>query len=228
MHLLKKRLGQPVQSATGPGTTTSRLFYIPEPNSKLKFLVDTGAVISLLPANALDRKWVDPALTLQAANGSIIKTYGRRTLSLNLGLRRDFPWSFTVADVATPILGFDFLSHYQLNINAARQLLVDSTTELKANGITSKEEALSPVFCLQSVPKEYQTLFQQHGKLLYPAKEADGPAHDITHHIITKGPPTNSRPRRLDQHKLKVARQEFERMMELGIIRPSKSPSLHT
>ena len=193
MHLLKKRLGQPVQSATGPGTTTSRLFYIPEPNSKLKFLVDTGAVISLLPANALDRKWVDPALTLQAANGSIIKTYGRRTLRLNLGLRRDFPWSFTVADVATPILGFDFLSHYQLNINAARQLLVDSTTELKVNGITSKEEALSPVFCLQSVPKEYQkTLVQQHGKLLYPAKEADGPAHDITHHIITKGPPTNS------------------------------------
>ena len=224
MYIFKKRVEQPVQSAAGSGSTTSRLFYIREPNTKLKFLVDTGAVISLLPASSANKKWEDPALTLQAANGSRIKTYGRHTLRLNLGLRRDFPWAFTIADVSSPILGMDFLSHYQLTINAARQLLVDSTTKLQVNGICCNEEAPSPVFSLHHVPAQYQAMLRQHSKLLHPAKEGDGPAHDVTHHIVTKGPPTSSRPRRLDQQKLKVARQEFERMMELGIIRPSKSP----
>ena len=118
----------------------------------------------------------------------------------------------------------DFLSHYRLTIDAARQLLVDSTTKLKVNGICCNEEAPSPVFSLHDVPASYQKLVQEHSKLLHPSKEGEGPAHDVTHHIVTKGPPTSSRPRRLDQQKLKVARQEFDRMMELGIIRPSKSP----
>ena len=145
-------------------------------------------------------------------------------MRLDLGLRRDLPWAFTVADVSGPILGIDFLSHYKLSIDAARQRLVDTTTELKVNGISCNEQALSPVFSLRHVPSQYQALVLQHIKLLHPPKEGEGPAHDVTHHIVTKGPPTSSRPRRLDQQKLKVAHQEFERMMELGIIRPSKSP----
>jgi hypothetical protein len=36
---------------------------------------------------------------LFAANGSPIPTYGWQTLTLNLGLRRDFTWRFVVADV---------------------------------------------------------------------------------------------------------------------------------
>ena len=34
--------------------------------------------------------------------------------SFNLGLRRDFPWQFVVADVQLPIIGVDLLSHYGL------------------------------------------------------------------------------------------------------------------
>ena len=48
--------------------------------------------------------------------------------------------------------------------------------------------------------------------------------HDFTHHIDTTGPPVSAHPRRWAPEQLKVAaRQEFEHMIELGIIRPSSS-----
>ena len=47
--------------------------------------------------------------------------------------------------------------------------------------------------------------------------------HDVTHHITTTGPPVSARTRRLAPERLKIARQEFDHMLQLGIIRPSCS-----
>ena len=47
--------------------------------------------------------------------------------------------------------------------------------------------------------------------------------HDITHHIATTGPPVSAHPRRLPPEKLKIAHQEFEHMLQEGIIQPSCS-----
>ena len=47
--------------------------------------------------------------------------------------------------------------------------------------------------------------------------------HDITHHIETTSAPVSARPRRLAPERLQVAKQEFEHMLQLGIIRPSSS-----
>ncbi len=47
--------------------------------------------------------------------------------------------------------------------------------------------------------------------------------HDVQHHIETTGPPVSTRPRRLAPERFKIAKQEFEHMMQLGIIQPSKS-----
>lgn len=53
----------------------------------LKFLIDSSAQISLLPATNLDRlKGVDK-LPLQAVNKSVSKTYGQKQIVLILGLR---------------------------------------------------------------------------------------------------------------------------------------------
>ena len=48
--------------------------------------------------------------------------------------------------------------------------------------------------------------------------------HNITHHIDTT---VSARPRILAADRLKEAKQEFEHMMQLGIIRPSWSSPLH-
>ncbi|KAG6458433.1 hypothetical protein O3G_MSEX010849 [Manduca sexta] len=51
------------------------------------------------------------------------------------------------------------------------------------------------------------------------------PKHNTVHHIrTTPGPPVSCTPRRLAPEKLKVARQEFELMLNNGIARPSDSP----
>jgi len=63
-----------------------------------------------------------------AANGSVIATYGTVTLQLNLGLRREFPWRFIIADVLQPIIGADFLAHYHLLPNMKKKKLIDGRT----------------------------------------------------------------------------------------------------
>lgn len=222
--IYKKLAGPSVASTAGVGHTDSRLFHIFDPLTKLKYLVDTGAVISLLPARyAATHKQADPAFQLQAANGSVIKTYGTKALKLSLNLRRDFTWDFTIADVTYPILGMDFLQHYQLGIDTPKHQLIDNVTSLKVNGILSKVDPISPVLCFQQVPEAYRQLLQDHQTIITPSKQVK-PSHDIQHHIVTKGPPVACRPRRLDNAKFQVAREEFDKMLQQGIIRPSKSP----
>ncbi|GFX08781.1 retrovirus-related Pol polyprotein from transposon opus [Trichonephila clavipes] len=48
--------------------------------------------------------------------------------------------------------------------------------------------------------------------------------HDVKHYIATKGPPVYSKARQLDSKKLETAKPEFKFMLDIDIIRPSKSP----
>ena len=73
-----------VTNVTGQ-TLSSRLFYVTDPSTSLRFLVDTGAEVSVMPPSAADRKHRQ-GLTLQAVNSSSITTYGSHSLSLGLGL----------------------------------------------------------------------------------------------------------------------------------------------
>ena len=75
-------------------------------------MIDTGAEVSVIPPRREDRKRGSTGLSLQACNKSPIKTFGMRSLTLNLGLRRTCQWIFIIADVETPILGVDFLHHF--------------------------------------------------------------------------------------------------------------------
>ena len=54
--------------------------------------------------------------------------------------------------------------------------------------------------------------------------DAAMPAHGVRHVVPTDGPPVFARSRRLDGEKLAVAKSEFQKMLTMGIIRPSSSP----
>ena len=47
--------------------------------------------------------------------------------------------------------------------------------------------------------------------------------HKTVHHIVTKVPPIHARSRRLSPCKLTIARNEFNKMLNMGIIRRSAS-----
>ncbi|CAE1308993.1 unnamed protein product [Acanthosepion pharaonis] len=49
-------------------------------------------------------------------------------------MRRDFTWTFTVANVKVPILGADFLAHYALAVHMNPRTLSDTTTNLRVLG----------------------------------------------------------------------------------------------
>ena len=54
---------------------------------------------------------------LSDANGSPIDTYGNKSLKLNIDMRRNYIWSFIIANVQTPILGAYFLANYNLAVH---------------------------------------------------------------------------------------------------------------
>ena len=103
--LIGKHPGQSLVATSATGRFSSRLFYITDRTTKPCFLIDTGAEVSLIPPCVPYHKYPAPheGFTLQAANGTTIPTYGRQSLTLNLGLRRTFQWIFILADVKQPI-----------------------------------------------------------------------------------------------------------------------------
>lgn len=197
----------------------NRLFVSDKTNHK-EFLVDTGANISVVPPT--NRKRATPCdLILYAANGSKIKTYGEQTLSLNLGLKRQFKWTFVVADVSRPILGADFLRHHKLMIDLHSRKLIDKITQAttKAHVTNCDQPSISTTDSTTS----YHDILAEFPDITSPSVYKEAAKHNVRHHITTNGPPVWSRPRPLNPEQFRAAKAEFERMMDLGICRPSNS-----
>ncbi|CAE1267091.1 unnamed protein product [Acanthosepion pharaonis] len=200
-----------------------RLLFVSDRATGTRFLVDSGAQISLIPATRADKLKGPHKLTLQAVNKSLIQTYGQRCLTLNLGLRRVFPHFFILADVEKAILGADFLHKFGLLIDVHRRCLTDPKTNTQSPGAIHNLIPLCPTVANTEDNPMSCELLQKFESITKPAFHKDILPHNITHYIATSGPPVHSRPRRLAPEKLSVAKAEFTQMMELGIIRPSKS-----
>ena len=224
MHQVGKPPGQQLAATSSAGHPTSRLFYVTDRSTKMQFLVDTGAEVSAVPRSRLQSRSLRQGPGLQAVNNTTIATYGTCSLTLDFGLRRQFRWVFVIADVSKPILGADFLKHYGLLVDMRAQRLTDSVTHLKVQGMTSSVTSSLVLSLLPQQPmSDYERILREFPSITRPYNNDVEIKHDVTHHIETKGPPVCARPRRLPPERLKIARQEFEHMMELGIVRPSSS-----
>ncbi|BHF58900.1 hypothetical protein SprV_0100185500 [Sparganum proliferum] len=189
-----------------------------------RFLVDTGAQISVIPPTPADRRCPNHGLYLQAVNSSPIATFGFRSLSLDIGLRRLFPWIFVVADIPCAILGADLLAAFDLLVDCRQSRLHDKTTNLTVRG-TSSSDASRQLAVLDLEPENpFRQLLAKYPGLTRPNFNVYIPTHDVVHHIRTTGPPVFSRPRRLAPTLLAAAKAEFEHMLQMGIIRQSESP----
>ena len=205
------------------GQKQGHLFHVVDKSSGLCFLVDTRAEVSVIPPSQTDRKYPQQNFTLQAVNNTSITTYGSRSLTLNLGLRRTFRWIFIIADVQHPILGADFLRNYSLLVDMSHNRLMDFLTQLKVQGIVTQESSPSPTLSTTQSTNEFAAILSNFPDVTKPHYGNHPIKHDITHHIATTSPPVSAHPRRLPPEKLKIARQEFEHMLQEGIIQPSSS-----
>ena len=110
--------------------------------------------------------------------------------------------------------------------------LLDSTTHLRVDGLLSDSSTTSPglSFIQQDSSNSFLSLLSEFPALTQVCAANCPIKHDIVHHIETTGPPTSARTRRLAPEHLHIAHQEFDHMLELGIIRPlssSWSSALH-
>ncbi len=190
--------------------------------SNRKFLIDTGASVSVFPHSPAKGEFLSNDLKLVSADGSAIKSYGSRTLPVRLG-GRHFTWSFVLAAVDRPILGADFLAVNHLMVDISNRQLVDSLTrEVITAPPTPAEEEFRAA--LLTVPTDFQPLLSEFPDVFGSHISHSKPKHKIEHHIVTQGPPVFAKSRRLDPERLEVARREFQAMEEAGIIRRSDSP----
>ncbi|VDD82569.1 unnamed protein product [Mesocestoides corti] len=93
--------------------------------------VYVGADISLNSPGPFEKRAPNTFMVFSAANGSSISTYGQKSLTLDLGLRRQFRWVFNITTVTHPIVGADFLGHFSLLIDLKNKRLIDTLTNLK-------------------------------------------------------------------------------------------------
>ena len=124
---LGKRPGRPLIAAVGQAGTISVRGRL----SGKKFLIDSGADECVFPASSADLA-SPSSLNLIAANGSAIKTFGKRTLSISFAPNHYIQHSFWIATVSQPILGADFFSSHGIMIDIANRRLSSAMGSFEA------------------------------------------------------------------------------------------------
>lgn len=218
-------LGTPLDTDTTASNQNTNYqiyqLYIKDRATRTRFLIDTGADVSIIPVSACKRQASKTStLRLYAANGTPIATYGTATLQVNLGLRRDFTWKFIIADVTQPIIGADFLRAFNLLVDLRNARVLDGTTQLTAAGSHPSTPPFS--ILVTNTNDAYSALVREFIKITQFEDNATVTT-DTSHFIKTTGPPVHARARRLPPEKLAAAKAEFQYLMKMGICQPSSS-----
>ena len=158
----------------------------------------------MLPKSWANRTSDAACLPLAASNNTTINTYGNCRRIVDVGLKRDYAWTFIIADVKQPIIGADFLIHYSLLVDLKSRCLRDMRTGLAIPATLSSIKLLS-LNRVDTVHNDYTKLLGQFSELTRPTTKGQPVKHGITHKIVTKGHPVFARPQRLAPDKLVTA-----------------------
>ena len=232
LHLCTKKLNRrgTISANSSCRTLRRRRLFVLEKLSKSKFLIDSGAEVSLLPPEFLEKQKLTHTLkttdiTLVAANNSPIKVHGEAEVTLDLNLGRRFTFSFTVAQVPMPIIGADFLHEFHLCPDLRRELLLDFETNKSRPAISTMQHSQFHIKVVSSRESKYTRLLAKFPAATQPGCNAPRlrQSPEVAHLIETTGRPVHCQPRRLDAAKLQAAKQEFSRLEKEGIVRRSNS-----
>ena len=208
-----------MNAATGP---KGSLLHVTDENEGHKWLVDGGALLSIIPPTKAQRRQGPNGLGLCAANGTKINCFGSIEKTLFIG-NRSFTFNFTVADVRQRILGSDFLASFYLAPNHRDGSLID-LDNLDVLPATFAQGATSnPITLVNEVNDPYYKLLDSFPEILTPSFTPVEVKHGVRHHIPTSGHPIQSRARKLDSEKLRVAKQEIDKLAKLGVCQRSSA-----
>ena len=167
-----KRGSQVVRATDTPGPSRrSRTFYVRDHTTGIRFPVDTGAEVSIIPVKLVR---TPTSIQRQAINHSTSPTFGEKSLTLNLGFRRTFQWIFVVANLQTPILGADLLHHFGPLVDVKRGRLIDNTIGLTVRDIATRSPLISTVVFQPTTNRNADILKQNSDITLKRSLHAQG------------------------------------------------------
>ena len=222
---LQLRLGKRTPStsvAVKVDEKQSPLPHVIDRRTGTKYLVDTGAEVSIVRPTRYDYSFRSFERPLFAANRSPIATYGNKPTTLNLGHQGNFSWIFVVAEVKYNIIGSDFLSHFGMIIGFNKQCLVFEEVKyipLVFNMVSRIEYPISFIS-----ENKFSEILLNYPEVTQPRHKLNKVKHKVTHRIVFEGYPCSAKVRQLSPEKLKCARREIEELPEAGIIQRSSSP----
>jgi hypothetical protein len=192
-HQQQGKLTQQTAPAAHVCTIATGRLFVTDKSSKQRFLIDTGSDFCVFPRKLIPQRRERVNYDLCAANGTTIPTYGWLPLSLNLGLRREFVWRFVMADVAQPLIGADFLSHFGILVDCRNNRLLDGVTSLSAPA--QAVSSLIPSVKVISGGTSAYTLLSEFPDLTRPTGIQRETRHITvvfqTLHCITQRPPSH-------------------------------------
>lgn len=215
------KLGRPPLKATSNDPLSLLRLLVTNVAFGLRFLVDTGAFchcrICFRSMSSASHELAHTVCRQPVSDCN----YGKRLLTLNLGLRFFFLWSFLIEDVLQPFLGADFLAHFSRLSHLGKRCLIDATTSLWTPGITTSCPTLSIKLAEHQTP--YHALLSQFPTITCSSPFTSTKAHPVTHHIQTENPPVFAKAFRLPPDRLAIAKREFDFMLTQSICHPSNS-----
>ena len=211
-----------MNSAVPRSSSSGDLLFVHDSKSHRKWLIDGGALISIVPPSPQQRKAGPTSQQLQAANGTTIACYGTSDEKIHIG-NQCFPFTLTIADVKRPILGADFLACFYLAPNHRDGTLINLTDFSTIPCQWEQNEESHRVHFIEESNNPYYKLLDQFPELSVPSFEIKEPLHGVRHHIPTSCHPIQSKARPLPPEKLAVAKAELEKLCNLGICKRGKS-----
>lgn len=207
-----------------PNSLSPRLF-IKATDVEPHFLVDTGSDISALPQSFAKRRTPCDNYRLFAVNGSAIPTFGTARLDLDIGLPAKYTWNFIVANVKQPILGADFLNHYNLLPDLRHHKLLDGKSLCTTYGTvrTVQHQSISSISKCKQGNDRINQLLSKFPNITKPPQYHSNVSHDVICYIETTGAPSHEKPRRLPLHIERQVRAEYKKQVEVGLARVSRS-----
>ena len=210
--------------------------------SKQWLMLDSGAAVSIWPKRLLPEA-MPTTNALRAVNGTKISTFGNKNVTIDLA-HQNFTHSFVVAEVPTPILGWDFLVTFKLDLRwqGARCALHDARARrkfhLRFTEVAGSSLNLAPVETSltfqkwsqhkaqeNQLPKQpFPTLYQNLLNKFPDIQTCDfvkQPAHGVVHTINTgNNRPCKARPRPLmpGTPKAILGEKSWRKLETLGII----------
>ena len=167
-----------------------KTLHIDEKVSGLKFLVDTGAAISIFPFRSAAPQRPHNVIS---ASGHRLRAWGtvQKEVVFN---EKIFKWNFLLADVTTPILGADFLDNFNCKIDFEKRSL-SFPDEPYVHSTLQKSKST------QHTPVNFLQILDEFPEITSSTLTTATPKHTIRHTIEVNCSPIAQKPRRLDPEK---------------------------